>query len=84
MTDSNPRIPLPPRVVPHDRAERLAFFQDLAHVVHLGRCTQFPFGRCTRHEDAQYFTPKDNDIASAVLAWLTFIEKDIDILGGDA
>jgi hypothetical protein len=50
--------------------ERQNFFRKLAHVIHLGRCTRFPFGNCTRHEDADYFTPKDNDIASAIMRWL--------------
>lgn len=49
---------------------RLAFFRDLAHEVHLGRCTEWPFGRCHLHEQPHYFTPKDNDIASGVLHWL--------------
>ena len=50
---------------------RQVFFRELAHQVHLGRCTRWPFGDCCpRHEDGDYFTPKDNDIASTVLHWL--------------
>ena len=56
--------------VPTDHAGRLNWFRQLAHVVHLGRCAEFPFGKCERHEDPEYFTPKDNDIASAVMKWL--------------
>lgn len=81
MTDSNPRLTLPPRVVPHGHDERRQFFRELAHVVHLGRCTRWPYGGCTRHEEDEYFTPKDNDIASSVLYWLVLIEEDVDILG---
>jgi hypothetical protein len=58
--------------IPNDHAERLNWFRQLAHVVHLGRCTKFPYGDCTRHEDAEYFTPKDNDIASAIIRWLEY------------
>lgn len=58
--------------IPTGHAERLNWFRQLAHVVHLGRCTRFPFGDCHRHEEAEYFTPKDNDIASVVLKWLEF------------
>lgn len=59
-------------MIPEGHAERLNWFRQLAHVVHLGRCTRFPFGGCTRHEEAEYFTPKDNDIASMVIRWLEF------------
>ena len=62
----------PSLTIPTDHAERLNWFRQLAHVVHLGRCTRFPFGDCTRHEDAEYFTPKDNDIASTVIRWLEY------------
>lgn len=58
-----------------DESERLNWFRQLAHVVHLGRCTRFPFGGCTRHQDAEYFTPKDNDIASAVIRWLEYGDR---------
>ncbi len=62
-------------MIPTDPAERGNWFRQLAHVVHLGRCTRFPFGDCHRHEEAEYFTPKDNDIASVVLKWLEFEES---------
>lgn len=57
-------------VIPKGHEERLAFFRELAHQVHIGRCTRHPFGSCTRHEEPDYFTPKDNDIASTILHWL--------------
>lgn len=59
-------------LIPQDFAERGNWFRQLAHVVHLGRCVEFPYGRCTRHEEAEYFTPKDNDIASVVIKWIEF------------
>lgn len=81
MSESRTPLPIPPSVVPRARPERLRFFREMAHIVHLGRCTQFPFGRCTRHEEAEYFTPKDNDIASVLILWLELIEGDIDAFG---
>jgi hypothetical protein len=54
----------------HNDRPKAVFFRDLAHTVHIGRCTRHPFGNCTRHEEPTYFTPKDNDIASSVLYWL--------------
>jgi hypothetical protein len=68
-------------VVPKQRDQRLQFFRELAHVIHLGRCKQWPYGRCTRHEERLYFTPKDNDIASVVIIWLELIEGDIEAMG---
>lgn len=59
-------------LIPRGHAERGNWFRQLAHVVHLGRCTRFPFGDCHRHEESEYFTPKDNDIASVVIKWLEF------------
>ena len=59
-------------LIPRGHAERGNWFRQLAHVVHLGRCTRFPFGDCNRHEESEYFTPKDNDIASVVIRWLEF------------
>jgi len=71
-------------MIPTGHAERGNWFRQLAHVIHLGRCTEFPFGRCTRHEEAEYFTPKDNDIASVVIKWLEFDARVQEQLGGTA
>lgn len=65
--------------IPTDHAARREWFGKLAHVVHLGRCTRFPFGDCRLHEEAGYFTPKDNDIASTVLRWLEYESIDLNL-----